>query len=111
MEAVPILLVASHVRVTLASLVVELLAVTSMNVTIVHAAAMVMSENDVDECNIIGTCYANAACEDTVGSFICTCQSGYAMVDGTPGNCENINECMAPNKCNEHATCDDTVGT
>ena len=40
MEAVPILLVALHVHVTLASLVMELLAVTSMNVTIVHAAAM-----------------------------------------------------------------------
>ena len=40
MEAVPILLVALHVHITLASLVMELLAVTSMNVTIVHAAAM-----------------------------------------------------------------------
>ena len=40
MEAVPILLVALHVHVALASLVMELLAMASMNETIVHAAAM-----------------------------------------------------------------------
>ena len=70
---------------------------------------------NVDECYIIETCDANAACEDTVDSFVCTCQSGYAMIDGatnaTPGNCKNINECRALNKCSENATCDDTVGS
>ena len=31
---------------------------------------LVMAENNVDECNIIGKCDANADCEDTVGSLL-----------------------------------------
>ena len=35
---------------------------------------------DVDECAMASTndCSVNADCENTVGSFKCTCKSGYA---------------------------------
>ena len=35
---------------------------------------------DVDECAIASTndCSANATCENTVGSFVCTCKLGFA---------------------------------
>lgn len=40
---------------------------------------------DVNEC-MQGVCDTNAMCEDTPGSFNCTCKPGYSG-NGTSGNC------------------------
>ena len=38
---------------------------------------------DIDECETnASNCHANAFCVDTIGSFNCSCQSGY-VGDGT----------------------------
>ena len=33
--------------------------------------------SDVDECSGMNGCDINAACVDTIGSFICICDNGY----------------------------------
>ena len=40
---------------------------------------------DVNEC-MQGVCYMNAMCEDTPGSYTCTCKPGYSG-NGAYGNC------------------------
>ena len=44
---------------------------------------------DVDECAMASTndCSANAYCENTSGSFTCTCKSGF---EGDGNTCEGI---------------------
>lgn len=34
---------------------------------------------DIDECSdAYGGCHANADCQNTVGSFVCSCKAGYS---------------------------------
>ena len=42
---------------------------------------------DIDECMTSQTCHANATCNNTVGSYMCTCDLGY-FGDGC--NCSGI---------------------
>ena len=39
----------------------------------------VVNSADIDECELMGRsdCHADAECRDTVGSYDCTCKSGY----------------------------------
>ena len=32
---------------------------------------------DINECSDVAFCHANAKCENTIGSYNCTCNSGY----------------------------------
>lgn len=43
--------------------------------------------SDIDECEDMHNCNENANCTDTIGSFTCTCNSGY-FGDGI--SCEGI---------------------
>jgi hypothetical protein len=33
---------------------------------------------DTNECATVSPCHANATCNNTEGSYICTCDSGYS---------------------------------
>ncbi|EGD78621.1 tamm-Horsfall protein [Salpingoeca rosetta] len=65
---------------------------------------------DIDEC-ARGTdnCDINATCNNTVGSFECTCNEGF---EGNGTVCVNINECERGTfVCHPNATCIDTIGS
>ncbi|CAB4002444.1 fibrillin-2-like isoform X48, partial [Paramuricea clavata] len=65
---------------------------------------------DVDEC-ALGTdnCHNNATCNNTDGSFECSCNEGYS---GNGTSCENIDECVdRSHDCHYNATCTDTDGS
>ena len=61
----------------------------------------------------VNDCSPDATCTDTVGSFNCTCDTGYS---GNGTACENIDECDEANgtgqihDCDENASCTDTIG-
>ena len=39
---------------------------------------ILISNTDVDECNVgINTCHVNATCNNTEGSYICSCSEGF----------------------------------
>src|SRR5690606_35733007 len=63
------------------------------------------------ECDDGGhTCDTNAACENTSGSYECTCKTGY---EGDGETCEDIDECASAgdNECHNSATCQNEPGT
>jgi len=66
---------------------------------------------DIDEC-VTGenNCGANSYCNNTEGSFTCTCNPGYT---GTPTiGCVDINECVeVVNACDEQANCTNNEGS
>ena len=56
------------------------------------------------------SCQANADCANTIGSFVCTCATGYTLLnDGV--TCADVDECASPGACDEHAQCADTDGS
>jgi hypothetical protein len=66
----------------------------------------VVHSSQVDECTTLKPCDGNAECEDTVGSYICTCNDGYTG-NGLKGNCAGI-ACSAPAAQTGRSTdCDD----
>ncbi|HIA00366.1 MAG TPA: hypothetical protein EYN66_00355 [Myxococcales bacterium] len=53
-------------------------------------------------------CDPNATCENTVGSFVCTCASGYS---GDGSECTDINECVDGSaNCPANSICNNTEG-
>jgi hypothetical protein len=69
---------------------------------------------DVDEC-AAGTAACTqipvATCENTVGSFLCHCPTGYEGDGRGGGGCADIDECArGVDDCNTHATCTNSVG-
>lgn len=64
---------------------------------------------DIDECEESSPCGSNSVCSNTIGSFSCSCESGYSSPDGT--DCVDIDECSAwTDSCDTNATCNNTDG-
>nr|XP_039248792.1 fibulin-1-like [Styela clava] len=64
---------------------------------------------DMDECAISGTCDANAACSNTMGSYACACRSGYA---GNGKECVDVDECTTGfHNCSLPLTCSNIEGS
>ncbi|XP_028410753.1 uncharacterized protein LOC114533436 isoform X5 [Dendronephthya gigantea] len=66
---------------------------------------------DTDECQLRTHCPEKFVCENTLGSFTCTCSVGYAR---NGSHCEDINECeIGSNNCDHsiRATCINTDGS
>ncbi|XP_072895124.1 uncharacterized protein [Hemitrygon akajei] len=65
---------------------------------------------DVDECLDSNICSwkSNSYCVNTVGSYNCTCQNGYAGL-----NCTDVNECVESNICSwkSNSYCVNTEGS
>ncbi|CAD5125802.1 DgyrCDS14008 [Dimorphilus gyrociliatus] len=65
---------------------------------------------NIDECELnIHNC--KHLCQDTEGSFICTCPKGF--VEGRNGSCYDVDECgyAVANECSEKATCRNMNGS
>jgi len=65
---------------------------------------------DINECSAsAGVCDVNADCQDTLGSYLCTCKVGYS---GDGKTCKDIDECSASaGVCDVNANCKNTLGS
>jgi len=69
--------------------------------------------DDIDEC-ALGTdnCDLLATCTNTVGSFFCTCPSGYSDTNSDGTLCEDIDECaLGTDNCDPLTQCTNTPGS
>uniref|UniRef100_A0AAQ4R2Y4 Fibrillin-1 n=1 Tax=Gasterosteus aculeatus aculeatus TaxID=481459 RepID=A0AAQ4R2Y4_GASAC len=64
---------------------------------------------DINECRMINSLCSNGRCRNTVGSFRCRCDNGYAL-DSDERNCTDIDEChISPDLCGQ-GRCVNTFG-
>ncbi|KAK2894364.1 hypothetical protein Q8A67_011593 [Cirrhinus molitorella] len=64
---------------------------------------------DINECKMIHSLCTNGRCRNTIGSFRCRCDNGFAL-DFDERNCTDIDECrISPDLCG-HGTCVNTAG-
>ncbi|XP_073252471.1 high choriolytic enzyme 1-like [Porites lutea] len=61
---------------------------------------------DINEC-LSSPCHPNAVCQNTIGSFTCTCRSGFT---GNGRFCRDTNECLS-SPCHSNAVCQNTIGS
>ena len=47
---------------------------------------------DIDECATEGQCGMHKICENSIGSYQCSCASGFLQVSENPLNCEDIGQ-------------------
>ena len=67
------------------------------------------ASHDFDECSSgVEYCGQNSFCNNTIGSFTCTCKNGY-ISNGI--SCDNIDECKEASTCGQEAVCVDTIGS
>jgi hypothetical protein len=65
----------------------------------------------VNECDLgLHACHTSAACVETIGSYECECEEGYALASNVW--CNDINECiMDTHNCHAKSTCSNTDGS
>ncbi|XP_066993764.2 fibrillin-2 [Anabrus simplex] len=63
---------------------------------------------DINECQMFSNLCVFGRCENIFGMFRCVCDKGYEL-DGSGGNCTDINECNSPTAC-QYGTCINTQG-
>ncbi|XP_043933555.1 fibrillin-1 isoform X1 [Protopterus annectens] len=64
---------------------------------------------DINECKMIPSLCTHGKCKNTIGSFHCRCNNGFAL-DSEEHNCTDIDECrISPDICG-HGTCVNTPG-
>ncbi|XP_044163643.1 uncharacterized protein LOC122947998 [Acropora millepora] len=69
-----------------------------------------METFDVDECSASSpVCDKNGICNNTVGSYNCTCKQGYSSAEGK--RCKDIDECQISSPCHVNATCRNSDGS
>ncbi|KAJ8307562.1 hypothetical protein KUTeg_015646 [Tegillarca granosa] len=67
--------------------------------------------SNVDECLTSNICGPNADCQDTTGSYTCTCKNGY-IKDLSNVGCIDIDECNTQqDNCHTSADCTNTNGS
>uniref|UniRef100_K7FIB5 Adhesion G protein-coupled receptor E1 n=1 Tax=Pelodiscus sinensis TaxID=13735 RepID=K7FIB5_PELSI len=68
----------------------------------------------IDECSQDPSpCGLNSICNNTLGSYTCTCRAGYLSPSqpDTPFNCTDIDECSHnPSPCGPNSICSNTLG-
>ncbi|XP_035169251.1 fibrillin-2-like [Oxyura jamaicensis] len=65
---------------------------------------------DINECKVFPGMCMNGKCRNTIGSFKCRCNSGFAL-DMEERNCTDIDECrISPDLCGS-GTCVNTPGS
>uniref|UniRef100_A0A671NV91 Fibrillin 2a n=1 Tax=Sinocyclocheilus anshuiensis TaxID=1608454 RepID=A0A671NV91_9TELE len=65
---------------------------------------------DINECKVFQSICIHGKCRNTIGSFRCHCDSGFAL-DANEQNCTDIDECViSPDVCG-HGTCVNTLGS
>ncbi|XP_059163668.1 EGF-containing fibulin-like extracellular matrix protein 1 [Physella acuta] len=64
---------------------------------------------DIDECNIQTASPCEHICNNTNGSFLCSCNSGYEINKTDTTRCVDINECSSGSPCEQ--ICTNTEGS
>ncbi|XP_015772622.1 PREDICTED: fibrillin-1-like isoform X11 [Acropora digitifera] len=69
-----------------------------------------MTTEDINECTASpSACHLNAQCNNTIGSYHCTCNPGYT---GNGKTCTDVNECTSSlSVCHMNAHCSNTIGS
>uniref|UniRef100_A0A671F3N9 Adhesion G protein-coupled receptor E1 n=1 Tax=Rhinolophus ferrumequinum TaxID=59479 RepID=A0A671F3N9_RHIFE len=78
---------------------------------------LIQAKSDVNECADTTTCPSRATCNNTVGSYYCTCKGGFLSSNGLmhfkgPGViCKDIDECsQRPQPCGPNSVCKNLPG-
>ncbi|XP_015774424.1 PREDICTED: fibrillin-2-like [Acropora digitifera] len=69
-----------------------------------------MTTEDIDECTVSPPfCHVNAQCSNNIGSYNCTCNTGYI---GNGKTCTDVDECtVSPPFCHVKAQCSNNLGS